>query len=106
MSTKPDVPPPASDRWNEFDPSEPAILHDRLNDTIVAWTGDKGGEWKQYARPHSIGELRACFSTDGATCLAAVIRSARRINPIIALRVTKPQGVAIIASMAASLSSA
>ena len=25
---------------SEFDPSQPAILHDRLTDRIVSWTGE------------------------------------------------------------------
>jgi hypothetical protein len=25
----------------DFDPSEPAILHDRISDSIIAWTGDE-----------------------------------------------------------------
>jgi hypothetical protein len=25
----------------DFDPSEPAILHDRVNDTIEPWTGEE-----------------------------------------------------------------
>jgi len=40
---------------DEFNPSEPAILHDRISDTIVTWTGDKGGEWQQYAKRHTVG---------------------------------------------------
>ena len=55
MSTKRDVPPPAMRPMNEFNPSEPAILHDRVSDTIITWTGDKGGEWKQYAKRHTVG---------------------------------------------------
>jgi hypothetical protein len=25
----------------DFDPSEPAILHDRISDTIIAWSGEE-----------------------------------------------------------------
>jgi len=42
---------------DDFDPSEPAILHDRLNDTVVTWTGDKADEWRQYARPYALGVI-------------------------------------------------
>ena len=55
MSTHPDVPPPAMRPMDEFDPSEPAILHDRLSNKIITWTGDKSREWKQYATRHSVG---------------------------------------------------
>jgi len=40
---------------DDFDPSEPAILHDRLNDKIVAWTGEEAAEWKKHAKPHTVG---------------------------------------------------
>jgi hypothetical protein len=43
------VPPSNLHPMSEFDPSQPAILHDRLNDVIVTWTGEQFGEWKQYA---------------------------------------------------------
>ena len=42
---------------DEFDPSEPAILHDCLNNSVITWTGDKGGEWKRYARQHAAGVM-------------------------------------------------
>jgi len=57
MSTQHNVAPPALRPMDEFDPSEPAILHDRLNDSIVTWTGEKVSEWKQYARPHTVGVI-------------------------------------------------
>ncbi len=36
-----------------FEPSEPAILHDYLSDTIVTWTAEKAAEYRKdsIARP-------------------------------------------------------
>jgi hypothetical protein len=28
-----------------FDPAQPAILHDRISDTIVSWTGEHAAEF-------------------------------------------------------------
>jgi hypothetical protein len=33
-------PPPALRPMDDFDPSEPAILHDKRTDRIVTWTGE------------------------------------------------------------------
>ena len=38
-----------------FDPNEPAILHDRLNDQIITWTGDDAELWKAWARTDAEG---------------------------------------------------
>ncbi len=32
-----------------FDPTQPAILHDRVNDTIQAWTGEDAQEYQDEA---------------------------------------------------------
>lgn len=48
------VPPSAMRPMSEFDPSQPAILHDRLNDKIITWTGELADDWRKYAR-HSEG---------------------------------------------------
>jgi hypothetical protein len=31
----------------DFDPSEPAILHDRLSDAIVTWSGDEADVFRR-----------------------------------------------------------
>jgi hypothetical protein len=35
---------------SEFDPLEPALLHDRLNDRIIPWTGEDGELFRRFAR--------------------------------------------------------
>jgi hypothetical protein len=30
----------------DFDPSEPAILHDRISDAIVTWSGEEAGAFR------------------------------------------------------------
>jgi len=30
----------------DFDPSEPSILHDRLSDTIIAWSGEEAAAFR------------------------------------------------------------
>jgi hypothetical protein len=35
------APPPTLHPMTDFDPSEPAILHDRISDTIIAWSGEE-----------------------------------------------------------------
>ena len=39
----------------EFNPTEPAILHDRLGDNVVPWTGEMSEDWLRRARPRSDG---------------------------------------------------
>ena len=34
-------PPSALHPMKDFDPSEPAILHDRISNTIVTWSGEQ-----------------------------------------------------------------
>ena len=38
---------------SEFDPSEPAVLHDRLSDTMVPWTGEMKDHWVKHAARRS-----------------------------------------------------
>ena len=40
---------------SEFDPSQPAILHDQLSDRIIAWTGEHHEQFRQSARHGSDG---------------------------------------------------
>jgi hypothetical protein len=42
---------------SEFDPSEPAILHDRRNDRTIAWSPAFEWEFKRYARQHAPGVI-------------------------------------------------
>jgi hypothetical protein len=32
-----------------FDPTQPALLHDQLNDKTFAWTGEHLASWREYA---------------------------------------------------------
>jgi hypothetical protein len=34
---------------SEFDPSEPAVLHDRSRDAIETWIGDMSEDWAEHA---------------------------------------------------------
>jgi hypothetical protein len=34
---------------SEFDPKRPAVLHDRLNDKTITWTGDDAEHFRTYA---------------------------------------------------------
>jgi hypothetical protein len=40
-----------------FDPTEPAILHDRLTDTIITWTADQADDYKRASRPGPEGTV-------------------------------------------------
>ena len=40
---------------SEFDPSQPAILHDRLTDGIVSWTGELRDRYVATSRLRSNG---------------------------------------------------
>ena len=42
----------------EFDPREPAVLHDRVGDTISAWTGDEAEAFRQTAIDCGDGTIR------------------------------------------------
>ena len=37
-----------------FDPTEPAVLHDRVSDTIITWTADQADDYRRASR------LRLC----------------------------------------------
>ena len=40
-------PPPTLHPMKDFDPSEPAILHDRISDTIIAWSGEDAADFRR-----------------------------------------------------------
>jgi hypothetical protein len=40
-----------------FDPTEPAILHDRLTDTIITWTADQADDYRRASRPGGDGTV-------------------------------------------------
>jgi hypothetical protein len=42
-------PPPQLRPMSEFDPFEPAILHDRYSDKIVTWTGEDASDFCSHA---------------------------------------------------------
>ena len=39
-------PPPTLHPMKDFDPSEPAILHDRVSDSIIAWSGEEAAAFR------------------------------------------------------------
>jgi hypothetical protein len=40
-----------------FDPSEPAILHDRLTDTTQTWTGENAADFRRNSRTLADGGI-------------------------------------------------
>ena len=40
-------PPPTLHPMRDFNPAEPAVLHDLLSDTIVAWSGDDAADFRR-----------------------------------------------------------
>ncbi|MBR0951033.1 hypothetical protein [Bradyrhizobium canariense] len=40
-----------------FDPTEPAILHDLLSDTIITWTADQADDYPRASRPGEDGTV-------------------------------------------------
>jgi hypothetical protein len=42
----------------EFNPSVPAVLHDRVKKAITAWTGDEAAEFRQAAVSCADGSIR------------------------------------------------
>jgi hypothetical protein len=40
-----------------FDPSEPAILHDRATDRIITWTGDQADDFRRAASVRDDGTV-------------------------------------------------
>jgi hypothetical protein len=41
----------------DFDPSEPAILHDRKSDSIIAWSGEDAAAFRRSYVPHEDGTV-------------------------------------------------
>ena len=58
---------------SSFNPSEPGILHDRVTDTIEAWTGEDEAEYRRNAIELPDGAV-ALYSTAGATSSAVESR--------------------------------
>ena len=56
-----------------FNPSEPAILHERITDNIETWTGEEEADYREIPSRYLMGQWRggSSSSTDGATCWAA-----------------------------------
>lgn len=40
-------PPPTLHPMKDFDPSEPAILHDQISDTIITWSGEEADAFRR-----------------------------------------------------------
>ncbi|WP_247437954.1 hypothetical protein [Bradyrhizobium sp. 139] len=40
-----------------FDPTEPAILHDRLSDAIITWTTEEADDYRRASRPREDGTV-------------------------------------------------
>ncbi len=52
------VPPPRGlHPMSEFDPSQPAILHDCRNDEIITWTGERHDHYVKTATPRPDGTV-------------------------------------------------
>ena len=57
---------------SSFNPSEPAILHDRITDSIETWTGEEEADYRENSVTLTDGTVAgSSSSTDGATCWAA-----------------------------------
>jgi hypothetical protein len=41
----------------EFDPSEPAILHDQISDTIIAWSGEDAADFQRCCTAREDGTI-------------------------------------------------
>jgi hypothetical protein len=50
-------PPPTLHAMKDFDPSEPAILHDRLTDTIISWSGEEADAFRLTAIMNEDGTI-------------------------------------------------
>ena len=50
-------PPPTLHPMKSFDPSEPAILHDRLSDSIIAWSGEEAAAFRRSCVEQQDGSL-------------------------------------------------
>ncbi|MCK1639154.1 hypothetical protein IVA95_16470 [Bradyrhizobium sp. 157] len=40
-----------------FNPSEPAVLHDRASDQIITWTGDEADDFRRSSRARDDGTV-------------------------------------------------
>jgi len=71
-------PPPSLRPMADFDPSEPAILHDSRTDCIVTWTGEDVATYREeaIARPDGTVEWSGYIFDGCATCWAD--RTSRR----------------------------
>jgi hypothetical protein len=56
MAAEP-IPPPELRPMSEFDPSQPAVLHDSLTNKIIPWTGEDQDRWRNRAKPHAEGVI-------------------------------------------------
>jgi len=70
-------PPHTLHPMKDFDPSEPAILHDRLSDTIIAWSGEGAAAFRRScvqpvvpacSKTMEVLHGTALYLTDGETC--------------------------------------
>lgn len=41
----------------DFDPSQPAILHDQVTDHIITWTGDEADDYRRSNIPRGDGSV-------------------------------------------------
>jgi hypothetical protein len=53
----PTQPPPTLHAMKDFDPSEPAILHDRVTDTIISWSGEEADAFRRAAIVNEDGTI-------------------------------------------------
>ena len=51
------APPPTLHPMKDFDPSEPAILHDRISDAIIAWSGEEADAFRRSCVEREDGTL-------------------------------------------------
>jgi hypothetical protein len=59
-------PPQGLRPMTDFDPSEPAILHDKRTDRIVTWSGEDAAAYKEAAIVRSDGTVQwKDFAFDG-----------------------------------------
>ena len=42
----------------DFDPSQPAILHDRVTDRMETWTGDHAADFREHSVTRPDGTVR------------------------------------------------
>jgi hypothetical protein len=51
------APPSGLRPMKDFDPSEPAILHDRITDTIIPWSGEEVDAYRDAAIDRQDGTI-------------------------------------------------